>query len=93
MEVLDLHPVYYPNNGLSRFVEYLKTIRKDVMYFDVSVQSLFADAIHKSTWAAHVHFSRCESVVQGSVLLVAAHTQYVAASCGGPTRAVLFLRK
>jgi hypothetical protein len=46
MEVLDLHPVYYPNNGLSRFVEYLKTIRKDVMYFDVSVQSLFADAIH-----------------------------------------------
>jgi hypothetical protein len=47
MEVLNLHPVPYPNNGLSRSVEYLKTIRKDVMHFDVSVQSLFADALCK----------------------------------------------
>jgi hypothetical protein len=91
MEVLDLDPVHYPSNGLSPSVEYLKTIRKDVMHFDVSLQSLFADAIYKSTWTAHVHFSRCESVVQGSVPLVAAHTQYIAASCGGPTRSVLCL--
>jgi hypothetical protein len=89
MEVLDLHPVYYPNNGLCRSVEYLKTIRNDVMHF----ACLYSPCLHstKSTWTAHVHFSRCESVVQGSVPLVAAHTRYVAASCGGPTRSVLCL--
>jgi hypothetical protein len=47
MEVLELDPVYYPDTGLSRSVEFLKTIRKDVMHFDVSVQSLFADALYK----------------------------------------------
>jgi hypothetical protein len=61
MEVLDPGPAHYPNNGLCRSVEYLKTIRKkDVLYFDVSV-SLFADAVHKK------YATRVEKTFQGYV--------------------------